>query len=214
MTQEEFQKAQQEAFAQQQILQQQLMQAQRWAQERQQMIDQMPRRRNVLIAAVDMEGGYSKDGKIPWDYPDDLKWFKTQTDGHICVMGKATYLDIAERLGDKASTSILPNRKCFVVSSTLDQADVPNATVIKSIYDVEMHLLEEDLEKRVYFIGGGRIFEQALSLVDTAVITAINQSFSCDKMFPIAALDRLFRVNRVLKNDTCDELRFVEFVRK
>lgn len=212
--QAEFIRMQQEYQRQQQEIQRLINQAQRQAAERQQMIDSMSPQRNVIIAAVDLAGGYSKDGKIPWDYPGDLKWFQQQTSGHVCVMGKNTYLDLVERLGAKAKDSVLPNRKCFVVSSTLNQDSVNNATVIKSIYDVEMELGDEDADKRVYFIGGGRIFRDALSLVDTVILTTINKSFDCDMIFPYHEMTNTFAINRVLKNDTDEDLRFVEFVRK
>ena len=210
----EYHRQQQEFMRQQQELQGTINRARQQAQERQQAMDTMPRRKNVIIAAVDQMGGYSKDGKIPWNYPGDLKWFQQQTTGHVCVMGKTTYLDLVDRLGEKAADSVLPNRKCFVVSSTLNQNEVKNAIVIKSIYDVEMHLTEEDVEKRVYFIGGGGIFRAALSLVDVVVLTTINKVFDCDKSFPYHELTKLFSVNRVLKNDSDEDLRFVEFVRK
>lgn len=194
-------------------LHQQLVQAQRWAQERQYALDTEPKRQHVIIAAVDAAGGYSKCGEIPWDYPEDLKWFKQQTSGHVCVMGKTTYLDLVKRLGDRAKDSVLPNRRCFVISSTLDQSTITNATVLKSIYDIDMQLTEDDVGKTIFYIGGGRIFQAALSVADRAMITVINQTHDCDSFFPHAGLTKLFVINRVTKGET-DDLRFVEFIRK
>ncbi|TFG95326.1 hypothetical protein E4H12_13495, partial [Candidatus Thorarchaeota archaeon] len=66
-------------------------------------IDQRQHRQYVIVAAVDQGGGFAKDGKMPWHYPADLKWFNRKTKGQICVMGRHTYKDINERLGEKAT---------------------------------------------------------------------------------------------------------------
>ncbi len=33
----------------------------------------------VMIAAIDEAGGIGKDGRIPWDCPEDRAFFKAQT---------------------------------------------------------------------------------------------------------------------------------------
>ena len=167
-----------------------------------------------LIAAVDEEFGFGKDGKIPWDFPEDFRWFQSQTKGNICVMGRTTYDEINEKLGDAGKDSVLPERKCFVVSSTLNQADVLNATVIRDIYEVDKHLDDDDITKTVFYIGGLQIFSQALSRANRVLITAINNDYSCDRFFPTDSLNKLFKVNRVFKSEHTNDLRFVEFVRK
>ena len=69
MTNEEAQKAYEEAVrrAQAEQLEQQLLIAkmQRDAAERQALIDSAPRQKYAIITAVDAEGGFGKDGKIP-----------------------------------------------------------------------------------------------------------------------------------------------------
>lgn len=216
--QQEYQRRMQEAMMQQQQAQQalqfQMAQAQQRAVEHQQMIDVEPRQKYAIIAAVDLQAGIGKDGQIPWNYPADLKWFKQKTVDQVCVMGRKTYQDINTRLGEKAKESVLPNRKCFVVSSTLKQEDVPNATVIKYCYDVGNFLNEEDLDKTVFFIGGEQIFVESLSLAQTVYITAINQEHNCDTKFPIAGLDKLFKVDTVQKVEDVPDIRFVTYIRK
>ena len=218
MTQEEAQKAYEEAIrrAQAEQIAHQLLVAkmQRDAAEHQALLDAAPRQRYAIIAAVDLTGGFGKDGKIPWDYPEDFRWFQSQTKGNICVMGKTTYLEINEKIGKKGKESVLPDRKCFVVSSTLRQEDVPNATVIPDIYAVDALLDDEDVMKTVFYIGGEQVFSQALSRADRVVLTVINQEFDCDRFFPTTALEKLFRVNKVYKSEHTNDLRFVDYIRR
>lgn len=207
---EAFARAQAEHFETQRLINE----MQRRALERQQAIDSMIPQQKVIIAAVDAEGGFGKEGKIPWDYPEDFKWFQQQTKGHICVMGRTTYEEINEKMGTKGENNVLPDRKCFVVSTTLDQSNIPNATVIRSLYEVEMHINDDDLAKTIFFIGGARIFQQALSCANRVLLTVINNTHQCDRFFPTHALYKLFRENKMFKSEKTDALRFVEYIRK
>lgn len=49
-----------------------------------------------IIVAVDCEGGFGKEGKIPWFLPEDFEHFKNMTTGHVCVMGRRTYEEMLE----------------------------------------------------------------------------------------------------------------------
>ena len=206
---EEMKRRQQE----QQELHNKVMKAQHDAAVRQQWIDEEPQRKYAIIAAIDQRGGFSKDGIIPWHYPEDFKWFKHHTTNQICVMGRSTYEDINNRLGDKAKQSVLPNRKCFVVSTTLKQDDITNATVITSPFNVSNAVSEDDHDKTIFFIGGEKIFTAGLSLADTVYLTIINKDFSCDKLFPINQLDKQFTKDKMFKNDTAPDLRFLVYKR-
>jgi dihydrofolate reductase len=170
-----------------------------------------PTRRPIsLIAAVDLDGGYAKAGKIPWYYSEDFKWFKFRTANAICVMGRTTYEDINERLGEKAKESVLPGRTCFVVSSTLESVD--NATVVKSLLDIEQHLELGDL-RELCVIGGGRLFGEAVGIANLAYITVINKEHQCDAFFPVKQLMKNFKVSQTFKGKEVD-LRYTIWHRK
>lgn len=188
------------------------VQAARRGAERQQAIDETPQRKYAIIVAVDDQGGFSKDEKIPWDFPQDLKWFKDRTEGHICVMGRKTYENINSRLDDKMATSVLPNRRCFVLSNTVQE--YPNATIIKGILEIENHLADEDADKTIFIIGGERLYKEGLSLVDTVYVTALNSDYSCDKFFPVDYLLEHFYTDKVYKREDAPELRFTTWKRR
>lgn len=189
--------------------------AQHLAQQRQQAIDEDPHWRYAIIAAVDLDRGFSKAGEIPWYYKEDFAWFKKVTTDQICVMGRTTYEDINKRLGEKAKDSVLPSRQCFVVSSTLKQEDVHNATVIPQLYDVVNHVNHDDIEKKtIFFIGGERIFNEGIALANTVYLTVINKTFGCDKFFPVEYVDKYFIRDKMHTTKTEPDLRFLTYVRK
>lgn len=164
-----------------------------------------------MIVATDITGGYAKDGKIPWHIPEDLRHFKRLTDGNICIMGKTTYLDLVARLGNE-SESILPNRDCYVVSTTLTQEEVKGATVITSLSDLMVgKIADEDYDKRrkLFFIGGERIFREAIeSYADTIHLTLINNDYECDRHIDMYNMFKLFSVvdEKILEIDPSVDL--------
>ncbi len=219
---DEQQRAQFEQFAREEILRRQaeqaelqrrLQEAAHWAQRTQQEINNAPRQQYAVIVAVDDQGAFSKDGNIPWNYPEDFKWFQSQTKGHICVMGRTTYDDINERLGDKASESVLPGRRCFVVTSKpLPRA---NAIAVASISEVDKHLTFDDADQGriVFFIGGERIYSEGIAKANTAYVTVVNKTVEGDRFFPTKYLMKHFTMDKMFKNDTSPDLRFTVWKR-
>src|ERR1041384_5769359 len=50
------------------------------------------------IAAMSLNGVIGNAGKIPWHLPEDFKWFKKITMGHVLVMGRKTFESIGRPL--------------------------------------------------------------------------------------------------------------------
>lgn len=177
-------------------------------------INNSPRQQYAAIVAVDRCGGFSKDGKIPWHYPEDFAWFQQKTKGHICVMGRTTYDDINKRLGKKAATSVLPGRQCYVVTSTPLPRD--NATAIEKVRMLGKHLTADDAEQRrvVFFCGGEKIYSEGIALCDTVYTTIVDTIVEADRFFPIKYLKTHFNDVNIHKTDTAPDLRFVTWTRK
>lgn len=141
-----------------------------------------------IIAAVDEAWGIGKDGLIPWRYSEDFKWFKHQTSGNPCFMGRNTYLELAQIM--KGKKELLPGRKCVVFSSgAIDDSRVTVCNDINAYRDFTDH-------KENFFIGGTSIFEFGLKVADWAYITKIPGDHGCNVRFPKDTLLRDFRLNR------------------
>lgn len=171
-----------------------------------------PQRQYAAIVAVDTYGGFSKGGQIPWHHPEDFKFFKTTTTGQICVMGRATYDDINKLLGEKAATSVLPDRRCFVVTSRPLERN--NATAVSSIGEVDLYLDRDNVpyDKTVFFIGGELIYREGIAKCDTVYMTVVNTDADCDKFFPRNSLLRDFNTQSVTPG-VDPNLRFVTWKR-
>jgi len=109
-------------------------------------------------------------GKLPWHIPEDLAWFKEQTLGHPVIMGKATWLSLGKPL---------PERQNIVLST--DPYFNPKGAEKATSLDKAISLCQD---KDAFVIGGARVFEQFLPIVDRLVITQIDAEFEGDTCFP------------------------------
>ena len=169
----------------------------------------------IIIAAVDNQGGISKQHKIPWNYSEDMKWFKNRTEGSICVMGRHTYEEINQKTNDKLLSNVfnlnnpkplLRNRECYVVSNTLDE--LPNAHVIKHWRECYRNY-NYDKPKPVFVIGGQKLYKECIALVNVVILTIINKDYQCDKFFPVEYLMKHFSPAQTFKSNDEPDLRFV-----
>jgi dihydrofolate reductase len=124
-----------------------------------------------LIVAIGDNGEIGQGNKLPWSVKGDLKHFKELTMGvdnvgHPCVMGRLTW--------ESLPPSKLPGRKCLVLSST--PIDHPNALVVKSVEEAIQWA--KDIEaKKLFIIGGSRLFNEYAEQCDVHYITNIHGKF-------------------------------------
>ena len=142
----------------------------------------------TIIAAVGLNGSIGNGKEMPWHIPEDLKHFKDTTRGHIVVMGRKTFQSIGSRP--------LPGRINIVVSSEhLINGRTPIGFPDEPTKLIEYNSLELALnaayglqteERKVFVIGGGEIYRQALRLTDELIISHVHQATNgeTDVFFP------------------------------
>lgn len=89
-------------------------------------------------------------GRLPWHYPEDLKFFRQTTTGHTVLMGRKTYESIGKPL---------PNRRNIVLSTTLSPQ--PGVEVIRELAQLET-LPGLDSQGTIFLIGGAQLFDLLL----------------------------------------------------
>jgi len=113
-----------------------------------------------IIAAVSENGVFSTNGKIPWYYPEDIKYFKETTKNSTVIMGRKTFESIGKPL---------PNQQNIVLSSSKIQ--IPGIETFSSF-----SMLEDDVEfsyPKIWFIGGYSIYEYALNIANQIHLTIV-----------------------------------------
>ena len=51
-----------------------------------------------IIAAIGKNRELGKNNKLLWHIPEDFKWFKEKTLGHVVIMGSKTFASIGRAL--------------------------------------------------------------------------------------------------------------------
>jgi dihydrofolate reductase len=139
-----------------------------------------------LIVAADQLDVIGRDGKLPWAIPEDLRRFRTLTDGHVVVAGRKTQESIVERLGRP-----LPGRTTVVVSGTLTSTD-PNVVVVGNVLDAmtTARRLEEERDgDEVFVIGGAQLYGSTVNVVDRIYLTRIDDKVDGDTRMPMGWLE-------------------------
>ena len=135
------------------------------------------------IAAMADNRVIGNKGQIPWHLPEDFKWFKRTTMGHILVMGRKTHESIGRPL---------PGRKTIVLSRT--QQEIPGVQVVTDIYDLK----KLATDKTIWIAGGSEIYRQMLPECSELFMTRVHRNVEGDTFFPEFE-DRFYLVEKVLE---------------
>lgn len=128
-----------------------------------------------IITAVAENGVIGRDNRLPWYFPEDMRWFQGVTLNATVVMGRFTWDSLPEKYRP------LPHRKNIIITRR-GADEVDGATFVTSINDVP----EGD---RVFYIGGAQIYKLALPKVDEIYLTRIPGEYDGDTKFPAWPLE-------------------------
>ena len=118
-----------------------------------------------------------KDNKLPWNLPEDMKFFREVTKGHILLLGRKTF----DSLGKP-----LPGRFHVVVTRSAQKSENPLVIFVGSI-EAAMTAIKKiagSWPEEVMVIGGSEIYRQTLPYVQRIYLTVIEKDFEGDAHFP------------------------------
>ena len=150
-----------------------------------------------MIFAIDPTGLIGKNNDLPWNYPEDLQYFKYVTLNKTVLMGVTTFESIVTRLNKP-----LPNRKSIVAS--LNDFSYPGVEVISDL----IGFLKKPHEEEIFVIGGKTIYEMAFPYADRLYITHIKKVYEGDTYLDLDLSDF-----KLIKSDDNEELTFAVYER-
>lgn len=128
----------------------------------------------IIIAAIGKDRGIGYQGNLLFKIKEDMKEFKKLTLNHTVIMGRKTWESLPKNLRP------LPDRDNIVI--TRNQNYHPQgAKVVHRFYQA---LEEASPNKKIFVIGGGEIYRQALSYADALKLTIVDQQKKADVYFP------------------------------
>ena len=128
----------------------------------------------TLVVAASDNNVIGKDNQLLWHLPKDMRFFKNTTWGLPILMGRKTF----ESLGNK----VLPGRLNLILSNQKN-IKTNGATLVHSLQDAVNLAAKQDY-KQLMIIGGGQIYELALPLAHTIMLTRVHTTIEGDAFFP------------------------------
>ena len=158
----------------------------------------------VAVACNDVIGA---NNTLPWDIPEDMKFFRDKTKGKALIMGRKTFESVGHPL---------PHRLSVVITRQPNyQSPAPNV-VIKADLRSAIEYCRTQVSTygdEIFIIGGGEIFAESMPLVDVIYLTRIHQDFPGDIKYPKVDLNKFELVER-RDRETPVPFSFLTYVRK
>jgi dihydrofolate reductase len=124
------------------------------------------------IAAMSLNRVIGAGNKIPWHLPEDFKWFKKLTTGHVIVMGRRTFESIGKPL---------PNRTTVVLTRSLEQ--IPGVVTISALSQLDP-AKPEYAGRQLFICGGAQLYQIALPRCSDLYLTLVKRMVQGDTFFP------------------------------
>jgi len=133
----------------------------------------------IGIVAIARNFAIGKNGKLPWHYPADLKFFKQTTLGHAVVMGFHTWDSIGKPL---------PKRLNIVLSRNSIVENQPNVLLLRS--REEVLALADYLNGDLFIIGGAETYKNFADTIEKWIVTKVPETIEdADTFMPENFLD-------------------------
>ena len=131
-----------------------------------------------------------RNNKLPWNIPEDLKFFKQKTLNKVVIMGRKTF----ESLGKP-----LPKRLNIIITRQLNYKVPDNVVVCPSLEAVKPLCSSMDLKEygqELFIIGGGEIYKQSLNDIEFIYLTHIHQEYEGDAFYPSIPKEQFKEIQR------------------
>ncbi|WP_423441538.1 dihydrofolate reductase [Limisphaera sp. VF-2] len=123
----------------------------------------------TAIAAMAQNRVIGMGNRLPWHLPEDFRWFRQTTLGHVLVMGRRTFESIGRPL---------PGRDTIVLSR--QAVGWPGVRVARGWDEV----LAWTVGRRVFICGGAEVYRQALAMCSDLYLTLVLRDVPGDAFFP------------------------------
>ena len=116
----------------------------------------------IGIVAVDRNLAIGKEGKLPWHFSADMKFFRETTTGNSVVMGRRTWLTLK---------GPLKNRRNIVVSRDPEFRIDDSVTVARDVKSVLE--IAQSQDEHLFVIGGAELYKAFIPHIDRWIVTEV-----------------------------------------
>ena len=165
----------------------------------------------IGIVAIDRNGAIGREGSIPWHYPADMKFFREQTTGHACVMGRRTWASLKRPLKDRLNIVLSRSAGAEARVAAGEEGAQNSGSVVVLPDKRSVLALAPYLSCDLYVIGGEQIYKTFQPDIEHWLVTEIPITVEGADTFMPPDFLRNFRPRRVL--ELADELKVTFYER-
>jgi dihydrofolate reductase len=148
----------------------------------------------TLIVACAENRIIGRDGRLPFDIPEDKAWFHEKTAGHTVVLGRICFETWPKVLADGRQPVVITSQPERILNkkfepalragSNLRGAQVPPQTPLTAASVPAALALAQALPGEIMICGGQRIYEETLPIADRLLLTLVHAEVPGDTFFP------------------------------
>lgn len=136
----------------------------------------------AIIAAVAENRVIGRNNKVPWKLATDMDRFQWHTKNNIVIMGRKTFDSLGKPLPDRLNIVITRNSSLNYGSGVPVVNSLEKALKLASMRKTALHLPQPE---KIYIIGGGQIYSEAMKYAETLHITYVMAEIEGDTLFPV-----------------------------
>ena len=141
----------------------------------------MPKPLTLIVACAENRI-IGRDGRLPFDIPEDKQWFHDQTAGRTVVLGRICYETWPKVQADGRQPVVITSQaeRLQAVAKTKSPA-----AEIRTAADVPSALaIAQQLPGEIMICGGERIYAETLPLAHRILLTFVHTEVPGDTRFP------------------------------
>lgn len=143
----------------------------------------------IIVAAKSDNQVIGKENKLVWHLPADLRFFLKTIEGAYLITGRKSY-------ESAQGNEVFGLDKQFVII-TRNKTYTSSSGKIAHSLETAIEIAKKDGANRVCILGGAAIYEQAMDIADTMILTEVHAIFEGDTFFPAINLAKWEEINRV-----------------
>ena len=132
-----------------------------------------------LIAALTRNRVIGKNNDLPWKLPDDMKYFKETTKGHLVIMGRRNFDSLPPKFKP------LKDRTNIVITRNPESVAGYDVVTAGSMDEALSQARQRHEGEEIFVIGGAQIYALALPKADRLYLTEIDAVLEGDTHFPM-----------------------------
>lgn len=113
----------------------------------------------IHIVARGLGGEIGADNKLLWHIPEDMKFFRESTLGHVCLAGRKTFESFSSPLSRRLVIKVTSCGGRIPLSKWLDWSVGQGCDTLKT--------------DKIFIIGGQQLYESTFDIVDELWVTQV-----------------------------------------